>query len=390
MSAVPWRAALVDRVLPVVAEHAAVVDTEAAFPAQGMAELAASGLHGLLVPAEFGGLGGGLHDLVGTAQDLAGACLSTAMVWGMHCQQVDTLVQHATGSLRDDVLPRIARGELYLASVTTEPGKGGHLLTAVAALRDDGDALLVDRDAPVVTGGLHADGFLITMREAEDAGSQRVTLVYADRDQLAVERSGGWDTVGMRGTESVGLRIAGRVPAGQVVGQPGGFREIALRSMAPVGHLVWSACWLGAARAALADLVGWLRSSERGKGVDVRSELTAERVARVRMDLEVVSAYLSRVTDEVVASRAGGASLSGVDAQIHLNTLKVVAAESTFRAVDRMVRIAGLTAGYRKDSPLRLERRFRDLRSASLNYADDRLLVSTGALTLMDRAVRLL
>ncbi|MFJ5736183.1 acyl-CoA dehydrogenase family protein [Streptomyces microflavus] len=382
-------------VLPVLARHAADLDREGAFPHAALEVLRTCGLLGLLVPREYGGLGGSPADLVAVAGELAGACLSTALVWAMHCQQSDALVRFASPWLRERVLPRVARGEAYLASVTTEPGKGGHLLTAVApmrALRHPGageDAVLLDRDAPVVTGGLHADGFLITMRSAPDAPDSRVTLLYADRDQLEMVPGEPWDTLGMRGTQSVGLRLSGKVPARQTVGAEGGFRTVALESTAPLGHLAWAACWLGAARSALRDLVGLARSPDRPHGIDLRSELTAERMARIRGDLELVSAYLHRVTQEVVELRREGGTLGSPETQIHLNTLKVTAAELTFRAVDAMVRLAGLRIGYGRHSPVPLERHFRDLRSASLTYADDRLLVATGALTLLDRAVRL-
>ncbi|MFG2607167.1 acyl-CoA dehydrogenase family protein [Streptomyces sp. NPDC048514] len=376
-------------VLPVLREHAAQVDADAVFPVTPVQALRDSGLLGLLVPVRYGGLGGGLGDLVEVAQDLAGACLSTAMIWAMHCQQSDALVRHAAPELAERLLPRVARGEVYLASVTTEPGKGGHLLRAQAPLTHSGLEVSFARTAPVVTGGRHADGFLITMRESADAPESRVSLVYADRQQLDIVPGAPWDTLGMRGTDSAGLRLHGKVPAWQLVGEPGGFRRIAIESTAPVGHLAWAACWLGSARSALRQLVALCRSPDRPRGLDISSDLVAERLARARMDLEVVAAYLSRVRDEVTAARARGESLDRPDVQIHLNTLKVTAAESTFRAVDRMVQLAGLGTGYSRRSALPLERHFRDLRSASLNYSDDRLLTVTGALTLMDRSVRL-
>ena len=386
------RSSLVERaekVLPVLQDEAHTTDDQAAFPEIGLHALRASGLLGLLVPEEYGGLGGDLADLVEIAQLLAGGCMSTAMIWAMHCQQSDAVVRFASLELKDHVLPRIARGDVYLASVTTEPGKGGHLLTGKAPLRQEDDVLALHRDAPVVTGGRHADGFLITMRAAPEAPENQVTLVYADREQVDVVVRGEWDTLGMRGTESLGFAISGTVPATQTVGKAGGFQQIAVESMAPVGHLAWAACWLGAARAALGGLVALVRSPERPSGINVRSELTNERLARIRMDLELVSAYLHRVLDEVLALRAEGHSLGQTPVQIHLNTLKVTAAELTFQAVDRMVQLAGLGVGYNRRSPLPLERCLRDLRSASLNYSNDRLLVVSGALTLMDRSVNL-
>ena len=367
--------------------HARTVDVEGRFPVESMKVLRESGLMGLLVPVAFGGLDGDVADLAAIAAELAGGCVSTALVWAMHCQQVDVLVRHAGPELREDLLPKIAAGGVYLASVTTEAGKGGHLLSAVDALRGDRADLVVERSAPIVTGGSDADGYLVTMRAAQDAASHEVTLVYAARDQLEVQVRGGWDAMGMRGTDSRPLTLTGRVPAHQVVGEPGGFRAIALDSMIPLAHIGWSACWLGGARGVLRDLVGAMR--DRTWTPDLDSDLVRERLARIRIDLELVAAYLGRMCAELCEVRAAGRALDLPAEQIRINTLKVAAAELTFSAADRMMQLSGLARGYSRTDGAPVERVFRDLRSASLNYANDRLLTAIGALLPMDRSVRL-
>jgi hypothetical protein len=55
-----------------------------------------------------------------------------------------------------------------------------------------------------------------------------------------------------------------------------------------------------------------------------------------------------------------------------------------------MVQLAGLRIGYAKNSPVALERCFRDLRSASLNHSNDSLRVGIGAMSLLDRSVSLI
>ncbi|MEV8511983.1 acyl-CoA dehydrogenase family protein [Dactylosporangium sp. NPDC051484] len=376
-------------ILPELRAHAAEVDDSAAFPVASLAALRGSGLLGLLVPHAYGGLGGDLGDLAAVAEVLASACLSTAMVWAMHSQQVDALVRYAAEPLRERVLPRIAAGEVYLASVTTEPATGGNVMTAASALEQSDHVLRLDRGAPIVTGGEHADGFLITMRDSAGASSNRVTLVYVDRNQLKLDSSGVWDPLGMRGTHSIGIRIQGDIPIGQIVGDRGEFRSIAVDSMIPAAHIGWAACWLGAAKSGYADVILLMRSKNRPKGLDPNSELVNERLARVRIDLELVNAYLRRVIEEVQAARAAARSLDLPSTQIHLNTLKVAASELTFRAVDRLIQLVGLSTGYLRTSPIPLERHFRDLRSAALNLANDRLLTSVGTMALMDKAVTL-
>jgi len=380
---------LAEAVLPVLAEHAAAADETAAFPVESVAALRASGLLGLLVPQAHGGLSGGPADLAEVAQVLAGGCLSTAMIWAMHCQQVDALVRFAPPGLSGRLLPRIAAGELLLASITTEPTGGGVLTSASSPLGEAGERLRLDRLAPIVTGGEHADGFLVTMRDSAGATDNRVTLVYADREQVGIETTSGWNPMGMRGTHSVGMAVRGDLPVEQVVGQRGAYREIAVDSMIPLAHIGWSACWLGAARSALSEVVALSRSRRRPSSLDPGSELFTERLARARIDLELVSAYLDKVVTEVGVLRAAGRSLDNPATQIHLNSLKVAAAELTFSAVDRLVQLTGLATGYLRGSAIPLERHFRDLRSASLNFANDRLLKAIGSLSVLDRSVRL-
>src|ERR1700678_2658506 len=162
--------------LPILSKAAREADERAEFPTEPMAALRTSGLLGLLVPVEHGGMGGTLGDLADIAELLATSCTSTAMIWAMHCQQVDTLVRFGPPTLLGELLPRIAAGDCYLGSVTTEPGSGGHLLRSDSPVRADGNDLEILRDAPVVTGGNHADGFLITMRESPEAPKNHVTL----------------------------------------------------------------------------------------------------------------------------------------------------------------------------------------------------------------------
>lgn len=69
---------------------------------------------------------------------------------------------------------------------------------------------------------------------------------------------------------------------------------------------------------------------------------------------------------------------------IHINNLKIIASETLFKATDDMIEVAGLTYGFITNDRLPLERAFRDLRSASLMYHNDRLLLANGRLNLID------
>jgi acyl-CoA dehydrogenase len=370
-------------VVAVTARHAHDTDERAEFPVDALNALRASGLLGLVVPAEFGGGDGGFGDLVDVTIQLSRADMSVGMIFAMHCQQALAIVRHAGPRLRAELLPALARGELYLASVTTERGKGGHLLTSESTVAAADGLLNIDRDAPIVTGGMYADGFLITTLAPDATSPTQVSLVYAARDQLKVSATGGWQPLGMRATHSLPMRLAGAVPADQVLGEHGGFRAIVAALFGPAAHLGWSAAWLGTAAGALSRVLHLIRGQEGRRQFDPTSELVLTRIARIRARLDSVHAML-RHTVSVVDSTT---DLSAPKAQLLINTLKTHSAEQCFAAIDDLVELVGLRHGYLTTSPLFLERAFRDLRSASLNYGNDRLYLVNGALALLDQEV---
>ncbi|PZG02547.1 acyl-CoA dehydrogenase family protein [Micromonospora deserti] len=374
----------VAEVLAVTAEYAGHSDEAAEFPTAALDAMRATGLLGLLVPAEHGGGGGTLTDLVEVTLRLARVDMSVALIFAMHCQQVAAVVRHADGPLAARLLPVLGKGNVYLASVTTERGTGGHLLSSESVVGRTAGMLTIDRDAPIVTGGRYADAFLITALAPQATSPSQVSLVYARRDQLTVEVRGGWQPLGMRATDSVPMRLTGQVPADQVIGEPGRFREIVAPTFGPLAHIGWSAAWLGAATGALSRILHHIRDAGRNQ-FDPSSELLLTRLARLRGRLDLVNAVLRHT----VATMESGSDRSDPAVQMLVNSLKVHAAEQCFAAADEMVELVGLRHGYLKSSPLHLERVFRDLRSASLNYANDRLLLVNGALVLRDRQVRL-
>jgi acyl-CoA dehydrogenase len=374
----------VSEVVAVAAEHARETDAAARFPDEAMATMRRTGLLGLMVPAEFGGSGCDADVLVDATIELGRMDMSVAMIFAMHCQQVAAIARYGGDKLRHETLPAVAAGDVYLASVTTEPGKGGHLLTSESVTHAVNGTIQIDRDAPIVTGGTVADAFLITTRTPGATSPVQVDLIYASREQLTTRVLGGWQPLGMRATHSVPMRLSGTVPDWQIVGAPGEFRAIAAQVFAPLAHLGWSAAWLGTAAGALSRVVKHLRGTARGQ-LDLGSGITQARLASARERLDVTNSLLRHALSVV---RAGG-DLSAPATQLLLNTLKARTADETFAAVNELIELVGLRHGYLTGSELWLERAFRDLRSASLNFGNDRLRLVNGSLAMLDSEVRL-
>ncbi len=376
----------VEGVASVAAAHAERHDRDATFPIEAIRAMADSGLSALVLPAELGGQGGDLEEMAAVAIVLSASCVNAALAWTMHCQQVFTLVRHASPSILAEAASVVASGG-FLASVTTEPADGRKLQHVGQHLVVDGERMRIARSAAIVTGCEEAAAYLLTMRTSASSAPTDVTLVYASRDDLAVTAGAPTAPLGMRGALSGPFELRGVVPVQNAIGGFGGFNNIAKQTFVPSAHVGWASCWLGVARGALARAISHVRAT--GSSRLLRSDLLAADLGRCRHDVEVVSALLRTVTREVLQHWSTGSSLDQSEMQIRLNMLKVVAADRCHAVVDRLLSIVSLEYGYMGGDGGHLVRALRDIRSASLNYRDSKLHVASGALALLDRSVSL-
>jgi acyl-CoA dehydrogenase len=352
---------------------------------RGLAVLRKHDLMSYLVPVELGGQGGDAAGMSSIAEQLGAACLGVAVVWVMHCQMVAIVDEYAEEPLRSDILRRVAAGQQYLASVTTEAGKGGHMLTAMVGVDHADGRARFTRVAPVVSGGPHADSFLMTMRRSTDVAADDVVLVYGERTQIDCAVGQPSNMLGMRAAGNVPMTLTVDVPDGQVIDPAGGFARIATRTMAPLGHLGWASAWVGAAREAMRLVLAELRPVGGANGRIRRTDLALYHLARARCELDMANAMVIVGLGEYAARTDRHRDTP--DFQILINNVKLAVSEHAFAAVNRLVEVAGLGVGYNRaggDGPS-LERILRDLRSASLMYANDRLLQANGKLALLDR-----
>ena len=95
------------QVTAVATANADQVDADGAFPAAAVDALRGSGLLGLILPKEVGGLGAGPLEFTEVVRELAAACGSTAMVYLMHAAAAVTVAGLTTlpPSPRMPILP---------------------------------------------------------------------------------------------------------------------------------------------------------------------------------------------------------------------------------------------------------------------------------------------
>ncbi|MDQ2106488.1 acyl-CoA dehydrogenase family protein, partial [Azospirillum isscasi] len=247
----------------IAGRHAGSVDREARFPAEAFAALKEARLLGLTVPRALGGGGGGLADAAAVAHVLAQHCPSTGLIYAMHQIQVACLVRHGQdGEWHRGFLAQLAEEQLLLASATTEAGIGGDVRSSACAVEDEAvGTFRLEKQATVISYGAEADAILVTARRTAESPPSDQVIVPVLRGQTRLEETGGWDTLGMRGTRSIGYRLVAEAGRAQILPLP--YADISARTMLPVTHILWSSVWLGIATDAVARAGAFIRAEAR-------------------------------------------------------------------------------------------------------------------------------
>ncbi|MFA1547883.1 acyl-CoA dehydrogenase family protein [Actinomadura chokoriensis] len=258
------RAERVEAVLPSLREAAAAADAAGEFPAGHVALLRDAGLLGLVVPTEYGGLGGGLRDLAAATYAMGSACPSTALSYFFHNTSASRgllpLEAVEAGLFSGDevkpvrafaekVLGRMASGT-WMANFASEEVKSSSANIAIAttATPAEGGWLLNGVKSFGCATGV-ADTYLVTARLDGTSNADGLALFLVPRDAPGVVPRDPWNGLGMRASNNHGVTLTDVfIPADEALTVPGAFvRMLQMSRGSFVGNqLAIAACYLGA------------------------------------------------------------------------------------------------------------------------------------------------
>lgn len=367
----------------VAGPQAASVDRDARFPREALDALKEARLLSAFVPKSMGGLGLGMIELSQMCEALAQHCASTGMVFAMHQIQVACLVRHSNGvAFFERYLKDLAAKQYLIASVTSEVGIGGEMRTSICAVEKSGERFKLDKDASTISYGEHADDLLVTARRAPDATPNDQALILVSKPDYSLERTGAWDTLGMRGTCSPPFKMKSSGSADRILPVP--FADIASQTMVPFSHILWASCWLGISTAAVSRARAFVRNQARSK--PGQTPPSAMRLAEVATQLQMMRANVHDVAAECEYLMNHPESsidvLSSVAFAVKMNNLKVSTSESAFQIAHRCLGICGIM-GYKNDSKYSIGIHMRDAMSAALMVNNDRILATNAAMLLV-------
>jgi acyl-CoA dehydrogenase len=371
-----------DAICRIASETADAVDRDARFPHETVDALKKARMMSAFVPSELGGFGVGVVELASMCDTLGQRCAASAMVFAMHQIQVASIVRHGMGQpfFRRYVAELVERQNV-IASVTSEVGVGGEMRTSLCAVEAHGDSFTLVKDATTISYGEQADALLVTARRAPDAPNSDQVLVLVHKRDYTLEKTGTWDTLGMRGTCSPPFKMVSRGRIDQIIAQP--FADISSHTMVPFSHVLWASCWLGIATAAVARARAFVRSQARAKPGTVPP--AALRLAEASSMLQTMRTNVHGVASECesrMRPEQGTDALSSIAFALQMNNLKVSSSQLVVQIANHALFICGIM-GYKNDSKFAVGRHLRDAQSAALMVGNDRIFATNASMLLV-------
>ena len=342
-----------------LASHADEVDRARRFPRQNIQELGRSGLLGLVVPREYSGAGAGIPEMAQVLERMAQACPSTAMVTLMHYCGTAVIAAKGAGTLKDAVLPAIARGEHLATLAFSEAGSGGHFYAPVSEVTRNGHGPRLTARKTFVTSAGEADSYVVSTRKAGASGPTELDLylVAKNTEGFSVEKP--FEGLGLAGNASAPMKLEDApLKEENRLGSEGSGFQTMMEVVLPHFQVGVAAVSLGIATAAFqaASAHVMTRKYEHAGGAALAAIPRVQFLAaEMALELRSARAYLSETIRRIVAG----------DPQTMLDVLgvKARAAEAALTVASRAMTLGGGAAFGRRGG---LERMFRDAQAASV------------------------
>jgi acyl-CoA dehydrogenase len=303
----------------------------------------------------------------------------------MHHIQIACIARHGLSSpYFRKYLEECVEKQTLIASITSEVGVWGDTRSSICALEPDPAnpaRFKLNKDATTVSYGLHADDLLVTCRRGPDAPQSDQILVLVRKGDRTLDQTTTWDTLGMRGTCSPGMKLVSSGPIEQVV--PGSFADASAQTMVSYSHILWSAVWLGIASDAVAKASAYVRAEARKKPGTVPQ--AAHKLAEVMVHLQAMRNNTAGQAAEfdAIMSRAGGMDeLLTMGWALKMNNIKVASSEMAPKIVHDALQIVGI-GGYKNDGKYSVGRNYRDSLSAALMISNERIFAKTASMLLV-------
>jgi alkylation response protein AidB-like acyl-CoA dehydrogenase len=346
-------AARLESALPVIAAGADAADADAKFPTSSIEALASTGLLGLTLPPNVGGLGASPSQLVDTIATVAGECGSTSMIYLMHLSAAMVLAA-APPAGGEAVLADLARGDKLATLAFSEKGSRSHFWAPVSRAVRTRDGVHIDAHKSWVTSASEADLYVVSTLAPDASGPTESDLYLVDRVGTGISVAARFDGLGMRANDSAPVDLSIDIAESTRLGGDAAGFGLMMEVVLPWFSLGNAAVTLGLARSAIERAIGHVSGAK------------LEHLDSALADLPTIRAYVAKAWADLVAHEAmlretaRSVEQPGDGTVLAVLATKAACNEAALRVTETALRVTG-GAGFSKQ--VGIDRPYRDARA---------------------------
>jgi alkylation response protein AidB-like acyl-CoA dehydrogenase len=345
-----------NEVIPIAEEH----DHEDKFPEAVVEQMKELGLLGVTIPEEYGGMGLDLTTYAMIVEELSRGWISISGIVNTHFIGSYLLMKYGTDEQRQQLLPRMATGEIRAAFSLSEPECGSDVqgIKATAKKTGEGDWELNGQKMWVTNGLRSGLVFVLVKTDPEAEAAHRGMTCFITEKEPGAEKNDGLTIppqikkMGYKGVESTELVYDGyrcppeRILGGEAGGLNKGFGQ--MMDALEVGRVNVAARGVGIAQRAL-ELA--LRYSQERK--------TFGRAIAEHQAIQFKLADMATKTEaaRLLTLKAARMKDAGQRSDLEAGMAKLFASETGKEVVEESFRIHG---GYGYSKEYEIERLYRD------------------------------
>lgn len=326
-------------------------DEEHIFPRETLQQAAQLGFGSIYVDPEFGGIGLTRVEAALIMESMAYGCPSTSAFISIHNMATWMIDNFGNDMLRERYVPDLASMQKIASYCLTEPSAGSDAASLKTSAELDGDHYVLNGAKAFISGGGVNEVYVVMARTDQGSKAGGISCFVVDKDTPglsfgAQEKKLGWHS---QPTAAV-LFDDCRIPAQNMVGQPGDGFKIAMQGL-DGGRINIGACSLGGAQRCLDDAIEYVKQRRQFGQRIADFQNTQFMLAEMKTHLEAARALLY-----IAANKVSNAT---IDKTQWAAMAKLLATETGSKVVNDALQLHG-GYGFLMDFPA--ERFLRDLR----------------------------
>lgn len=354
--------------VPRLAAEADQRDAERRLPWPELAEIRASGLLGITVPASRGGAGVAAATVAEVMRLVGTVDLSVAQILQPHFAFLYSLRRNGSPTLQEKVFTDVLNGALVGNAQAERTGKHSHDQRTTLE-RTGADRYRITGVKYYATGSLFAQWLAVTaLLPVSGHADPQPHAVFVPADTPGVEVVDDWDGMGQRTTGSGTVRLTGvDVSAAWVVPHYRSFTHpFPYGPFAQLGH---AAIDIGLARGALERAAEFVRTRSRpyvesGSDTATGDPLVVQQFGELELQVRAAEALLERAAAAVDAADAHPTAATVAEASLAVAAAKAAGGRAAVTVANALFEVAGTRSAA---DPLNLHRYWRDARTHTLH-----------------------